>query len=56
MYVPAESHQIELEAAERAYKELTALVGTTTPGMARSSLTEQLVALLLHHNAKKPPK
>jgi DNA invertase Pin-like site-specific DNA recombinase len=45
VYVPAEDHQIELERAESAYKELTALVGTTTSDRARSLLMEQLGAL-----------
>ena len=45
VYVPAEEHQIELEAAQRALDELSSLVGTTTSDYARSRLTEQLRAL-----------
>ncbi len=44
-YVPAENHQIELEAAVRAVEELTPLAGTMTSATMRSRLTEQLRAL-----------
>jgi DNA invertase Pin-like site-specific DNA recombinase len=45
VYVPAEDHQIELEAAERAVEELSALVGTMTSQHMRTRLTEQMRAL-----------
>ena len=45
VYVPAEDHQTELEAAQRALDELSSFVGTTTSDYARSRLTEQMRAL-----------
>lgn len=44
-YVPAENHQIELEAAVRAVDELSTLLGTITSDTMRSRLTEQMRAL-----------
>lgn len=45
VHVPAEDHRIELEMAQRAAEELSALVGTMTSQHMRSRLTEQMVAL-----------
>lgn len=45
VYVPAEDHQIELEQAQRAVEELSALVGTMTSHHMRTRLTEQMRAL-----------
>lgn len=45
VYVPAEDHRIELEAAERAVEELSTLVGTMTSDTMNKRLTEQLRAL-----------
>jgi site-specific DNA recombinase len=45
IFIPAESHQTELEEAMRAVDELTSLLGTITSDTMRSRLTEQLRAL-----------
>lgn len=45
IFVPAESHQIELDEATRAVDELTALLGTVTSATMRSSVMGQLQAL-----------
>lgn len=45
IFIPAESHQTELEEATRAVDELSALAGTMTSTTMRSRLTEQLRAL-----------
>lgn len=45
VFIQAENHQIELEEANRAVDELTALVGTMTSDTLRKRLTEQLRAL-----------
>lgn len=45
VFIPAESHQIELEEAMRAVEEITTLAGTMTSTTVRLRLTEQLRAL-----------
>lgn len=45
VYIPAEDHQNELEAALLAADELRPLIGTMTSATMRSRLTEQLRAL-----------
>jgi DNA invertase Pin-like site-specific DNA recombinase len=45
VFVPAESHQIELDEAVRAVDELTALLGTMTSDTMRKRLTGQLEAI-----------
>lgn len=45
VYVPAENHQNELDAAVRAVDELTPILGAVTSATMRSRLTEQLRAL-----------
>lgn len=45
VFVPAESHQIELEDARRAVDEIADLLGTMTSATVRSRLTEQMRAL-----------
>lgn len=45
VFVPAESHEIELEDAKRAIDELTALYTTMASDSMRSRLTDQLKAL-----------
>ena len=45
VYVPAEDHQNELEAAIRAVDELSSLAGAMTSDTVRSRLTEQMRAL-----------
>lgn len=45
VFIPAEDHQAELEEAQRAVTEISALLGTMTSTTVRTRLTEQLGAL-----------